>query len=82
MRSHGWEPGRIEHLLVFGGKYPDAQLKNPIVALGSVGKVGGDLYVPYLYRCGSERNLCLGRFDGDWGAHYRFLAVRKKVLAK
>ncbi len=36
-------------------------------------------HVPYLYEGVSGRDLDLIRWDGGWGASYRFLAVRKKV---
>jgi hypothetical protein len=74
-----WEPAQTEHLLAFGAAYPDEQRKYPIIALGSVGKVGGRRCVPYLRRDGSERDLSLYWWGLDWFSHDRFLAVRKKV---
>lgn len=74
-----WQPARIEHLLTYGKHNPKEQLEYPIVALGSVGKVSGRRYVPFLSRNDSKRNLSLGWWVDDWDAGYRFLAVRKKV---
>ncbi|MDO8510509.1 MAG: hypothetical protein Q7S15_02705 [bacterium] len=76
-REHPWEPAKIEHLLAFGEKYPEEQCKYPIIALGSVGEVGGYRCVPVLYRDGVGRGLSLHYWDGLWSASYRFLAVRK-----
>ena len=76
-----WMPAKMEHLLAFGAKYPDAQRKNPIVALGSVGEVDGSRHVPCLSWDGSWRALGLGWWGGScgssWGSSCRFLAVRK-----
>ncbi len=72
-----WQPAGIEHLLTYGKHNPEEQLKYPIVALGSVGKVYGRRYVPYLNGSGSERDLSLGWWVNDWFARYRFLGVRK-----
>ena len=72
-----WIPARLGHLLVFGRMNPDAQRKNPIVALGSVGEVNGDRRVVYLYRSVSLRGLDLFWWAYDWGSGCRFLRVRK-----
>jgi hypothetical protein len=72
-----WEVGKIEHMLAYGANYPEEQRKFPIIGLGSVGRVRGCRYVPYLFRSVSFRRLDLGWWDGDWGAGCRFLAVRK-----
>lgn len=78
-----WVPATIEHLLVFGKKYPEEQKKYPIVALGSWCTVDGDRYVPVLNSDdrgdGMDRSLALNEWDGDWYEHHRFLVVRKKV---
>ena len=76
-----WMPAKIEHLLAFGKQFPEKQRQYPIVALGSVGEVYGDLCVPYLDRRDASRGLSLLRRGGRWGRSCRFLAVRKKVLA-
>jgi hypothetical protein len=75
----GWEVAKTEHLLAFGVKHPDEQRKFPIIALGSVGEVGGDRGVPCLDGSGSERSLGLRWWGYDWNSDCRFLAVRKKV---
>ncbi len=76
-----WEPAKIEHLLAFGEKYPDEQHKFPIVVLGSVAEVRGGRGAPCLSRGGSRRRLDLIRFDEDWDAYDRFLAVREVSTA-
>ena len=77
--ANPWQPAGIEHVLTYGKENPEEQRKYPIVALGSVGGVGGNRYVPYLGGHDSERGLRLRWWDGDWGACCRFLGVRKKV---
>jgi hypothetical protein len=76
IKADGWEPAQIEHLLAFLEKFPEEQRKYPIIALGSVAKVGGDRGVPCLYRGVDERSLGLGWWDGVWDGPSRFLAVR------
>jgi len=75
-----WEPGRIEHLLAFGTRYPEEQRKHPILALGSVGNATffGKRNVPYLYRRVTGRSLHLDWWSNEWHPFYHFLAVRKK----
>lgn len=77
IKAAGWEPGKIEHLLAFGEKYPDEQRKYPIIALGSVAEVDGDRSVPYLHVRDRERSLNLRWWGSGWSGHCRFLAVRK-----
>lgn len=77
IKAAGFEPGKIEHLLSFGEKYPEEQRKYPIIALGSVAEVDGGRIVPYLRVFGRERSLYLFWWDDDWGGRCRFLAVRK-----
>jgi hypothetical protein len=72
-----WEPATIEALLAYGAKNPDEQRQYPIIALGSVARVGGNRGVPYLRRNGAGRDLRLNPWVGDWYDIYRFLAVRK-----
>ncbi len=72
-----WHPAKIEHLLSFGKQFPEEQRKYPIVGLGSVAEVSGDRRVPCLDGGGSERYLYLLWRDYDWGAVFRFLAVRE-----
>ena len=77
IKAGGWEPGKIEHLLAFGEKYPEEQRKYPVIALGSVAEVSGGRLVPYLYRSGAGRDLYLFWWGCDWDGYCRFLAVRK-----
>jgi hypothetical protein len=79
IKAAGWEPGKIEHLLSFGVKYPEEQRKYPIIALGSGALVGGGRRVPGLSRRGAERGLRLGWWGRGWDGDYRFLAVRAVV---
>jgi hypothetical protein len=72
-----WEPGRIEHLLAFGAKYPNEQHEHPIVALGTIGDLDDHRIVSLLHRTGTKRHLRLDCLGGDWSSFYRFLAVRK-----
>ena len=74
--ANPWEPGKIEHLLAFGAKYPEEQRKYPVIALGSVAEVDGDRDVPDLSRDDAERGLSLYWWGRDWDGGYRFLAVR------
>ena len=74
-----WQPAGIEHLLTYGKHNPKEQLQYPIIALGSVGEVGDDRFVPCLGGDDSERRLNLDWWVGDWYADCRFLGVRKKV---
>src|SRR3990167_10054902 len=73
--ANPWEPGKIEHLLAFGAKYPEEQRKYPVIALGSVAEVDGGRRVPCLDRDDAERDLYWW-VDG-WDGYCRFLAVRK-----
>ena len=74
--ANPWEPGKIEHLLAFGAKYPEEQRKYPVIALGSVAKVDGLRRVPCLGVRGRERDLGLGWWNDGWLGRCRFLAVR------
>ena len=64
-------------LLAFARRYPNEQLKFPIVALGSEALLGGDRRVAYLCRGGADRDLLLSWAELGWRASYRFLVVRK-----
>lgn len=77
MDKEGYRPATMAELLVYGAKNPEAQRKNPIVALGSVAQVGSFDYVGVLVVNGSERKLGLDYVGGDWDVGCRFLAVRK-----
>lgn len=72
-----WEAGKLEHLLAFGEAFPEEQKKFPIVALGSVCRLGGRRHVPGLWCGGGGRRLPLDIWNGDWNSDYRFLSVRK-----
>jgi len=76
-----WIPAKIEYLLAFGEKFSEEQRKFPIIGLGSVARVNDYRSVPYLYEDGSERDLSLDWWYGDWRSGCRFLAVRKVSVA-
>lgn len=78
MNKDGYRPATLMELLVMGFLFPELQRQFPIVAVGSVWRSAGDgRDVPCLRVNGSGRGLNLYWFDGGWGAHYRFLGVRK-----
>lgn len=78
MDKVGYRPATLAELLALGESQPDLQRQFPIIALGSVWHhASGRRVVPGLDVDGIGRKLDLYWFDGDWGAHYRFLAVRK-----
>jgi hypothetical protein len=77
MEKQGYRPATLGDLLKFGAENSEEQRKFPIVALGSVARVGGDRDVAYLGRSASGRSLDLYWFDDVWPRHCRFLAVRK-----
>jgi hypothetical protein len=76
--TNRWQPGRIEHLLAFGAKYAEEQLKYPLVALGSAPRFRDDRCVPFLdgtYTGG--RHLYLHWWNDCWNSRSRFLAIRE-----
>lgn len=75
----GLRPATIIELLTFGVMHPEEQQKFPIVALGSVGKMNGDDYVPVLYGNDGGRALALSCCCDYWHPYYRFLAVKKLI---
>ncbi len=76
--KRGLRPATMVELLAFGAQHPDAQRQFPIVALGSVwADPDDDRRVGCLWGRPASRELHLSWFDGQWGAHCRFLAVRK-----
>jgi hypothetical protein len=77
LETMGKRPGKIEELLAFGKTYPEVQWKFPIVALGSVAEIDGDLRVAYLGRDGSKRELRLFWRSRGWRDLCRFLAFDK-----
>ncbi len=68
----------VKEGLALGAQYPDLQREGPITILCEPWRnPSGDLDVPCLYRNGSDRNLDLGWWDGDWRSSWRFVLVRK-----
>src|SRR3989338_3704538 len=76
-KSNPWEPAKTEHTLAYGAQFPEEQRKNPIIGLGSVGRVLGFRGVLAL-RVRGDRYLDLYYWGDDGGAYDCFLAVRKK----
>lgn len=78
MDKQGLRLATAEEIFAFGEKFPDKQRKYGIVALGSVW-CGPDGYrrVLVLDRDGSNRELYLRDWGGDWSSGCRFLAVGK-----
>lgn len=72
---HPWQPGSIEHLLSFGAKYPQEQLKYPIIALGPKVETFGRT-VPRIDARGRWRRLDLSWWDRAWNEVCRFVAIR------
>lgn len=66
MRKMGYRPAEACELLTFGARFPDVQLKFPVVALGSVWQGWGGRYgVVYLhFKRNAERSV-----DIDWYRH-------------
>lgn len=77
IKAGGFEPGKIEHLLAFGEKYPEEQWEYSIIGLGSVAEVGSYRMVPKLDMHHAGRRLGISWWDGVWLNFCRFLAVRK-----
>ncbi len=78
MNKDGYRPATLAELLALGEAQPDLQRQFPIIALGSVWRVGGgDRRVSSLSVDDGRRELYLSWFGADWNAYYRFLAVRK-----
>src|SRR3989338_4311673 len=73
----GYRAGTAEELLAFGAANPEKQREFPIVALGTVRRVGSDRLVLSLLFDRLSRDLFLLWFDIDWSDDFRFLAVRK-----
>ncbi len=77
LEKDGWRPATAWDLLSWKG-WND---KDFVIALGSVGEVDGGRRVACLGEGSSGRRLSLGRWDGAWDAHCRFLRVRKSSLS-
>lgn len=76
MEKDGFRPATIWDLLDYGAKNPELQRQFPIVALGSVARMGDGRDVAYLGGGDAERILSRVWFGGDWRGFSRFLAVR------
>ncbi len=74
MESRRIRASLYEELIEFAWNFPDEQLRNPIVALGSRCGGGNDR-VAVLWAEGDARLLDLAPANHVWGDFYRFLAV-------
>ena len=77
MDKAGFRPATIKELLTLGSSNPELQRQFPIIALGSVCRLGFVRFVACLRVGGSGRELDLDYLASDWGDYYRFAAVRK-----
>ncbi len=73
----GWVVAKWEHLLAYGVAFPETQRKFPIIALGSVCRVGLIHCVLGLFFGGRGRLVNLCNRGGGFDPYYRFLRVRK-----
>lgn len=73
IQAKGYEPANSHELLL----WDRWNGKDAVVALGSVGRVGGNRFVLLLHASGSRWHLFLRWLVGDLPASYCFLAVRK-----
>lgn len=76
MEKDGYRPANAWELL----SWKDWNGNDWVVALGSVAKVFFGRFVLHLFGDGSDRDLGLSDWDGDWGSDYRFLAVRNSEI--
>ncbi len=84
MRDHGFEPAQIGHILAFGERYPEEQLKyDLIIGLGSIAKINLNLLISVfgLWGCRGERGLDLFWFADRWRGSDCFLGVRRRALS-
>ena len=72
MAKDGYAPANVYELL----SWKNWNDKDCVVALGSVGEVGGGRIVPCLGEGGLRRYLVLYRWSVVWHSRDRFLAVR------
>jgi len=78
MERLGVRPLTYEELIQYGIVNPEAQKKNPHVALGSKHSLGGNPRAPVLVVVGvDERDLDASPWGNDWGEGCRFPVVRK-----
>lgn len=81
----GWKVGNIEHLLVYGAKFPEQNRKRPIIALGTMYSISGTRYNPMFWYRQKEtlfgeyytRNLGMGIYSGYRPAGCSFICVRR-----
>ncbi len=77
-KASGLTPGKIEHFLALGAKYPDLQRQFPIIASGAFWRFPPDhRLAPVLWGDPSGRRLSLGWAEDGWDAGFRFLALRE-----
>lgn len=84
MDRRGLRPATLPELLALGAKYPELQVSFPIIALGSVHKIGNTDFVTYLNSIDNSWDVRFLGFEsnkpGDtWKDFCRFLAAKKPV---
>ncbi len=84
MNRRGLRPATLPELLALGAKYPGLQVEFPIIALGSVHKIGQTDFVTYLNSIDHSWDVRFLGFRADksgskWQSFCRFLAVKKPV---
>ncbi len=76
-----YRPANIQELLAFGEKYPESQLRAPVIALGSTfpsDPVNKPYQAPVLTKSGSSLRVCTMFWaDEEWTPDERFAVVRK-----
>jgi hypothetical protein len=67
----GWIVAKWEHELAYGAAFPEAQRRNPIIALGSVCEMLGYRRVLALWYDYGKRSVGLHHWDVRWNPGYR-----------
>jgi hypothetical protein len=73
----GFQPATIEELLAFGAIYPEVQLMNSIIALGSVPQDCDDFLFPCLSGGSQKRELLIVPGRAGFAKVWKFLGVSK-----
>ncbi len=74
MTEEGFRPATLRELLSFAAQFPEEQLANPIVALGSVWESTIHWHVPCLTGLNGRRDIYLYWLGLGWDDSWRFLA--------
>lgn len=84
IQENGYQPAKIEDLVVFATQYPDMQRSgNPIIALGTVWeRAEKEHVVPVLRGGDNDRNMHLLRTANKWNSSERFAAIKNPIPSK